>query len=748
MSTSTIFKAKHLARALLGLAISPLALGENTVSADTEAKETTGILEEVVVISSRYPVPLSEVVGSVATISGEDIAGRMVNDLQSLMATTVGVSVKRRQAYGRVYNEGISIRGLGSKRVNILIDGVRVADAYTGYGRDLVDMDLLKRVEILKGPSSALYGSDGLAGAVSYITKDPEDLVTDGETYVSALSQFDSDDNRTKLGVLSALGGEKVSALVQLTKHQLNERELHSDATLTPNPMDGDQETLFFKTKYALSNDSDISLTADMQRWQGNWDLQTDLGMSFFPGIVNTSESLGTDEGKRDRFSLEYSFSKPTLWFDQGRISVYQQKTDQTQITNRQKQTFGNGLSMGPTGLTSEITDYQFNQSIKGLGIEMAKTLTTDSGVRHQVVYGAELESIDSQRPRYKTATDLMTGASTSVFGSDVFPNKTFPDTETERKGLFVNDRITLNDRAVVVVGLRYDGHTLDPQTDALFANSNASDYSLAYIDDSAISTKLGFLYDMTDQVSVFAQYAEGFRSPDYESANLTFTNFAYRYSVAPNPELEAEESAGYEVGLRGNHSDVTWSLALYDTDYEKFIETALTGTSAQGISIYQYVNLSDVTIRGAEVEVRKTFSDNLFVKFAANRTYGESAGEKLTTISPADASISLSWRSDDGKLAVRTITSLVASGPSDLPPSCGRSGCNDLLEVSGRGTHDVFVDYLVTKQISARLGVTNVTDKKYWDWGSVNGKVADDPELDLFLESGRAYSAEVKYRF
>ena len=102
--------------------------------------------------------------------------------MQDLLATTVGVSVNRRQAYGRTYNDGISIRGLGGKRVNILIDGIRIADAYTGYGRDVVDMGLLKRVEILKGPSSALYGSDGLAGVVSYVTKDPEDLATEGRT--------------------------------------------------------------------------------------------------------------------------------------------------------------------------------------------------------------------------------------------------------------------------------------------------------------------------------------------------------------------------------------------------------------------------------------------------------------------------------------------------------------------------------------------------------------------------------------
>ena len=128
-------------------------------------------VQEVVVISSKYPVPLQEVVGSVDSISLEDMETRMVSDLSDILDKTIGVSVSKRNVSGRAYNDGISIRGLGGKRVNILVDGIRVADAYTGYGRDVVDVDLLKRVEILKGPSSALYGSDGLAGAVSYITK-------------------------------------------------------------------------------------------------------------------------------------------------------------------------------------------------------------------------------------------------------------------------------------------------------------------------------------------------------------------------------------------------------------------------------------------------------------------------------------------------------------------------------------------------------------------------------------------------
>ena len=729
------------------LAAPLLVVSLNTTSAEQQTENIDNI-EEVVVVSSRYPVPLSEVVGSVATISGEDISGRMVNDMRDLLATTVGVSVNRRQAYGRTYNDGIAIRGLGGKRVNILIDGIRVADAYTGYGRDVVDMSLLKRVEILKGPSSALYGSDGLAGVVSYITKDPGDLAVEGSPYFAATTQYDSASNGAKVGVLSALTGENLDGLLQISKHQMNETALHNDAELTPNPMDGDQETLFAKLKYRISDTSELTFTADIQREQADWDLQADVGMSFGRTIVNTSESLGEDETNRDRFSLDYTFDAQSVWIDQGRISLYSQTTDQSQITNMQTQTFGNGLQSGPTELSAEFRDYQFNQSIGGISMEMFKSFTTDTGQTHQIAFGAELEHIDVQRPRYKTATDLITQQTTSIFGADVFPNKTFPDTETQRTGIFINDRIKLTDRATIALGVRYDEYKLTPTTDELFNNSNAAQNALANIDDGAVSSKLGVLYDLSDQVSVFAQYAEGFRSPDYESANLTFTNFAYYYSVAPNPELESEESAGIEFGLRGNHTDVTWALVAYTTDYEKFIQTELTGATPQGISIYQYVNKNDVTIKGLEFEVEKSFSENLTAKLSGNRTYGESAGEKLLSINPSEGVLSLRWLSDSGNFSIRGITTMVASGPSDLEPSCGRSGCNPLLEVPGRVTYDLYVDYKLSENLATRVAAYNITNVKYWDSVSVVGKEARDPKLDLLLETGREFSAEITYTF
>ena len=713
-----------------------------------QSSQADKTIQEIVVISSRKPIAKSDVVGSVSSISEAEIEARMVNDMQQLFATTPGVGVKRRSAYGRMYNEGISIRGLGGKRVNILIDGARVPDAYTGYGRDVVEIDLLKRVEVLKGPSSALYGSDGLAGAVAYTTKDPSDYLDGKQFHVSSSARHDSSSDRNKFSILAAGAYGDLEAMVQVVDHSLSERNLHDDVTMAANGLDGEQESLFTKLKYNLNDSISFTLTADEQNWSGDWNLATDVGMSFFPAIVNTSSSLGQDRGFRDRYSLDIDLEINSIFAERASVKFYSQTTEQSQMTTKEKQTFGRGPQFGPTSMATEISNYHFNQEVTGISAQLSNTFKTIFGHEHDLVYGFENESIETQRPRSKLNIDAMSGVTTSIFGADRFPNKTFPDTEVKRIGIFVNDRINITDRATFVLGLRYDSYDLEPTPDALFSNSNVSRYDLANIDDSAISSKIGLMYDLSDSLSAYMQYAEGFRSPDYESANLTFTNFAYYYSVAPNPDLDSEESSGYEVGLRGSIDNHQFSLAAYDTDYENFIDTAVTGATPQGIVVYQYVNLNDAEIKGIEASYQTAISDHLLFKLGANRTFGTSDGEKLINISPSKAVLSLAWKSSNEKIKINSLSTLVASSPSNLPPSCGRGGCNDLVELGGRVTHDIFGSYQVSPDILLKFGISNITDKKYWNWTTVSGKTINDPNLEMFVEPGREFNAEVKYTF
>ena len=711
-------------------------VGTNFIYADDE-------VDEIVVISSKYPVPLNEVVGSVSSISLDDMETRMVSDLSDLLDKTIGVSVSRSNTSGRSYNEGITIRGLGGKRVNILIDGVRVADAYTGYGRDVVEVDLLKRVEILKGPSSALYGSDGLAGAVSYITKDPSDLAELGENYFSINASYDEDAEQSKVGFLAARTGETLESLLQVTSRERSELELHDDSTLALDPFDGDQLSVLAKFKLSVSESVDLSVTLDSQEFEGNYVLGSQTGMSYFPAVVNTSSVLGMDDGNRDRGTVALDFSNKNSFFDNGSMKFFTQETDQRQITTYVKQSFG---EMGPPTPLSEYKDYQFNQSIDGLTMDFFKTIS-GADIVHNLVYGMEIENIDVERPRIRYETNLMTGAQNTFLGGEFYPNKTIPDTEIERQSFFFNNRMDLNESTSIVFGARYDSYELTPKPDALYTINEPANNNLLYIDDNELSVKLGFIHEFEEGLSLFGQYAEGFRAPDFQSANLSFTNLAYYYSVKVSPGLEPEESEGFELGLRGSTEKSSWSIAIYDNNYEKFIDTYMSGM-VMGMMVFEYGNLDEVDITGLEAELKTDISDNLQASLAFNMTTGDQNGEELLSVDPDEALIGLSWSSSNRKLNISGYANIVGGSPDHLAPSCGRSGCVPALELSGLITYDLYASYEINTNLKARLAVRNLSDESYWNWSSVKGKSSNDANLDLFMEPGRNISMGLKYEF
>ncbi|MDZ7937887.1 MAG: TonB-dependent receptor plug domain-containing protein [Rhodoferax sp.] len=158
------------------------------------AQRPVATLKEVVVSASRVEQELEDVPATLTVITAEDIALDNPTDLEELLGNEVGVSVRSQPnrssgvfyATGRSGNEGVNIRGLEGDQVRLQVDGVSLPSTYASgpyaAGRgDTIDPEGYKRVEILRGGSSSQFGSDGLAGAVSFVTKEPEDLLTLGK---------------------------------------------------------------------------------------------------------------------------------------------------------------------------------------------------------------------------------------------------------------------------------------------------------------------------------------------------------------------------------------------------------------------------------------------------------------------------------------------------------------------------------------------------------------------------------------
>ena len=96
-----IFQFFHVLPAAIVIALI-LALSNSARANSDDVGDNANQIQEIVVISSRVPVPMNEVIGSVGVIDRSDIDSRMVSDMAQLFATQVGVSVDQRQAYSRM----------------------------------------------------------------------------------------------------------------------------------------------------------------------------------------------------------------------------------------------------------------------------------------------------------------------------------------------------------------------------------------------------------------------------------------------------------------------------------------------------------------------------------------------------------------------------------------------------------------------------------------------------------------------
>ena len=721
------------------------------VSADEEHLETVD--EELIVISSRIPTVASEVIGSVDSISSQDLDLKMIDGLAELVRFIPGVSAHKENQYGRSFTQDLHIRGIHGGAI-YLIDGQRISDSYTGYGRDIVDTDLLKKVEIMKGPSSVEYGSDGLAGAISYVTKDPSDLVGEGGRYFSINASTQQSNKQEKINFLTAAAGKNIEGLLQLVRRGLNETEIHDDFSLEANPFEGNQKSLLAKTIFHSSETTILSLVADMQEWDGDWMVNTEKGFVYFPAPRAVSSSLGEDEGSRDRVSFKIDLSpKNSNLLDTGSFTVYKQDTEQRQLTVQQQVSFLNGMQAAPTP-TMRTSDFEFNQSLKGMTLQAYKTLT-----KHQMVYGLDYERTDTTRPRMRSETNLITGTVSFAVDGENYPNKTFPDSESVRKAFFFNDRINLSDSQILSLGFRYDDYELNTSIDSYFLNGNSLGYQIKDVGDSETSLKVGYLSDISPDLTFYSQYSEGFRAPDYESANTVFTNFAYRYTVRPNPNLKSETSKSYEIGLRGQQDQGEWELAVYRNKVKDFINAEAIGFSPLGLVIYQYDNHEGVEIEGIEFEYDRNISENLNAKFAGSIGSGKNdEGEDIAEVDPKELIVGLDWISSNEKWGLQGLVNLVDSsknGLSGVPTvgighECGTPGneCTPRATTSGYGLIDVFGFYNHNDNFQLRVSVENLTDKKYIRWASVAELPENDEELDLFGEPGRSINASFRYKF
>ena len=714
--------------------------------AQSEPDATAAALnpETVVVTATRSERDIADVPATTSVLTSEAIERQLARDIRDLVRYEPGVSVAG--TGNRFGLGGFSIRGIGGNRVLTLVDGVRVADAFSfgpflSASRNYVDIDSLKAFEIVRGPGSALYGSDAIGGIVAYRTKQARDYL-DSENLYGGIKLGISGADASTVGTITLAGGsDRLSAVVLHTRRENAETENFGGRGGTgirrelPDPLDRTANNTSIKLSFDANTRNQITLGAEFFDSETATDVLSNYGLVARGTLTQSQTAI--DVVEREKLSLRYDFTPDDSALRRITARAYTQVSDQSQTTLESRMSLATGAA------TRRSRDSFFEQEIDGASLQ-AEIALASGEVRHRLIAGFDYWVTDSASLRAGGSVDAVTGAAVPEFLP--LPTRDFPLTTIDQAGLYIQDEVRLLDgRLLLTPSLRFDDFDAVATADPIFQSGNPGQPAPESFKDSEVSPKLGMLYHLNDTIALYAQYAEGFKAPPYDDVNVGFSNPIGGYKTISNPALESERSKSTELGLRFSSDLGRLSIVAFRNDYQDFIESFLAAPQfagsfgvdpADGLFTFQSQNLDRVKIDGIEVSGQIALSvDSPFsVKFSVATADGTdlTTGNPLNSIDPAKAVVGLNYTAANGRWGGDFVLTMVdRKSETDINPSDPRR------TTSGYGTVDLLGYYHFAERIRLNFGLFNIGDKRYIEWADT-AAITFDSATETFPEANR----------
>ena len=526
--------------------------------------ETTYRSSEVVVTALRRPEITALVPVSVSVLSHAELESRNVTALDDALRYAPGVQVAENQisvrgSYGFSYNVG--------SRVLLLVDGVPMLGPETGgVPFDLIPVPQIERIEIIKGPGSALYGSGALGGIINIITAAlPTEPTSSVRLYGGLHDPVRHDAWRREwsdAGRWRAYGGISVSHARRVA--QSAGGWAHVAYRADPGYLRANRDQLlqlYAKIGWSPSNRFSMNVLGGATvRERDSFLYWNGIADVLSPGNLDLlSAGEGDATGVNDNHSIQLSVL-PTVRHVVNGSLFYHVRLRFFHVQIRPIDEFGRRRP-----LESGTAGYRFGGEWQ-LDWTPSKSSYLTAGV-----------SADGNAAR----SDFFRGSGGGVrFAQPEF-------------GTFVQWERQFSDHLNVLFGARFDFYKIDSTASA-----------------SKLSPKLSASYALSPYTLLRASFGQGFRVPGIAERYINNQDF---FPFFPNHRLRPETSTGYEIGLRSQWGDQgsvfagTFDAALFWSDYDHLVEPKfVTDPAAAGLRShgFQFVNLVRARIRGAEAAI------------------------------------------------------------------------------------------------------------------------------------------------
>ena len=556
------------------------------------------------------------------------------------------------------------IRGLSGPRVLTTMDGVRLNFQSGHAGRLFVEVDALQRIDVVRGPNSALWGSGALGGVLALSTLDPADLLTEDDRMGGQLKlgfQAVNDEWLTGTMLFGRLGSD-VEYLGSFTVRQAQDIELGGDAGRLEHSAE-DLGNGLGKLIWRPTRHSELRFS--VQGFEENGEVP------IAPDVARTGSlsSLVDRQTRQTTYRLGYTFENDE--------NPYLGINGFAYLTN---------MDIRRRRLSDDRAEAA-NFDTNGVDLRNSSDIRVSASHRHVLTYGFEYFE-DRQRA-----------------ARDGRPDRFFPDADGQTVSFYAQDEITLGDWVFIIPALRWDR----------FRNeTEGRDDTI----DSHLSPKIGGVAKVADFLYLEANYAEGFGVPTFQELYISGDHFPGQIFV-PNPELKPEKSRNLDIGLRlrstgllTDDDHVLFKLAYFHNRVDDFIEY-VTNYEMQP-SEAQAVNVQKALIHGIEAELRWIFMTGLDVWASYTDIRGDDitkagAHEPLASIQPRKAVIGVTYSHLPWDVRVGGRVRIVA-GQDRVP--------EDVEKTPGYSVYDLFATWQPytgpLQGFRVDLGVDNLTDKEY----------------------------------
>lgn len=729
MNVKIDYKKTPLALLLAGL------LSANAYAADEDQTDTADTL----VVHATAEQELKQQPG-VSIITAEDIKKEPpVNDLSDIIRKMPGVNLTGNSASGdRGNNRQIDIRGMGPENTLILIDGKPVMSRnsvrYSWRGeRDTrgdtnwVPAEMVERIEVLRGPAAARYGSGAAGGVVNIITKRPT------KDWHGSLSLYTNQPENDKEGATKranvSLSGSLIEDVLTMRMYgninktdadayDINTAQNGSYAAGREGVRNRDINTLLsWKINPQQIMDFEYAYSRQGNIYAGD----TQYSNSNISSIVPTLYGSETNRMYRQSYGVTHN----GIWdWGQSRLGFYYEKTNNTRL---QEGTTGRneGTITSDEYATSRLQNYKANGEVN---------IPLNLLVEQTVTLGAEWNREQLNDPASMQATSA-SGVIIDNISGDASARST--KNSSELSAIYFEDNIEAVPGTIIIPGLRFDYH---------------SKFGGNWSPSLNASQELGEYFKLKAGIArVFKapnlyQSSEGYLlSTSGNGCPVTIPTDNGCYLLG-NGNLKPEISINKEIGLEFTHNGYDAGITYFRNDYQNKIVsgTEVLGQASDDKYILRWENGGKALVEGLEANlvvpvVRDTLNWRTTATYMITSKNKET-GNPLSVIPKYTINTMLDWQVTDKLSTNATWTMYGRQKPRQYADK--RNELRTGLATDELGAYSlvgVGVNYDVMKNLRVNTGISNLFDKKIY---------RENSGALTYNQPGRAYYAGLTMSF